>query len=66
MALYEPWLLIVWIVYTIILVVLWRLSLRIKNQTLKAVCWVTLILLTAASALLFFGTCLGIGYAGCM
>ena len=65
MALYEPWLMLVWIVYIIVLVVLWRLSLKIKKQYLKWVCWLALGLLTGASAIMFFGTCLGIGMAGC-
>jgi len=65
MALYEPWLMLVWIVYIIVLVVLWRLSLKIKKQYLKWVCWLALGLLTGASAIMFFGTCLGKGMAGC-
>ena len=66
MALYEPGLLLAWIVYIIVLVVLWRLSLKIKNQSLKIFAWVILGLLTIISAIIFFGTCIGIGLAGCM
>jgi len=66
MALYEPVFMLVWIIYVIVLIVLWRLSLKIKNEFLKIVCWVILFLLTGVSAFIFFATCLGIGYAGCM
>jgi len=66
MALYEPVFMLAWIIYVIVLVALWRLSLKIKNNFLKIVCWVILFLLTGASTFIFFATCLGIGYAGCM
>ena len=66
MALYEPGFMLAWIVYIIVLVVLWRLSLKIKNKNLKWAAWLVLGLLTGASAIVFFGTCLGIGWAGCM
>jgi hypothetical protein len=66
MALYEWRLRIAWIVYSFVLVGLWRLSSKIKNQPLKWLSWIVLGLLTGASAFIFFATCLGIGYAGCM
>ena len=66
MALYEWPFRIAWIVYSFVLVGLWRLSSKIKNQPLKWLCWLVLGLLTGASVFIFFVTCLGIGYGGCM
>jgi hypothetical protein len=65
MAIYDWSFRIGWIVYVFVLVGLWGLSSRIKNEFIKWGCWGFLGLLAGLSLLLFFATCLGIGIAGC-
>ncbi len=58
---------IAWVVYFIVLLVLWVLrEEKIKGDGLRKVTLLVLLLLTAVSLFIFFATCLGIGYAGCM
>ena len=74
MALYSPILMITWIVGLVLIgwfiTWLWRLNSKVQRKYLKWASRIILGVLTAAIVILlgilFFGTCLGIGYGGCM
>ena len=74
MALYSPLLMIIWIAVFVILVLLfvwlWRLTSKIQRKYLRWASRIVLGLVIAATvvflAIVFLGTCLGIGAAGCM